>query len=114
MKIEAGPERIAEWVAAAAGELAVFGGNAGLCLLDTLDQGVAGIAPGADVTDKLTAIYQLWRNGDAAGAYTRSCVSCRSWSSSRKASSTTTPAPNTRSFAGACLPEATCVRPRAG
>ena len=30
VKIEAGPERIAEWVAGAAGELAVFGGNAGL------------------------------------------------------------------------------------
>lgn len=71
VKIEAGPERIAEWVAAAAGELAVFGGNAGLYLLDTLDQGAAGIAPGADLTDELIAIYQLWRDGDAAGARTR-------------------------------------------
>lgn len=71
VKIEAGPERIAEWVAGAAGELAVFGGNAGLYLLDTLDQGAAGIAPGADVADELTAIYRLWRNGDAARARTR-------------------------------------------
>jgi dihydrodipicolinate synthase/N-acetylneuraminate lyase len=71
VKLEAGPERIAEWVEAAAGELAVFGGNAGLYLLDTLDQGAAGIAPGADVTDELTAIYALWRAGDAAAAHRR-------------------------------------------
>jgi hypothetical protein len=32
----AGAERIAEWVAAA-GDLAVFGGNAGIYMLDTLD-----------------------------------------------------------------------------
>ncbi|HEY3612567.1 MAG TPA: dihydrodipicolinate synthase family protein [Gaiellales bacterium] len=71
VKLEAGPERIAEWVEAAAGELAVFGGNAGLYLLDTLEQGAAGIAPGADVTDELTAIYALWRAGDAAAAQRR-------------------------------------------
>ena len=68
VKLEAGAERIAEWVAAAAGDLTVFGGNAGLYVLDTLDQGAVGIAPGADVTDELTAIYALWRNGDGEGA----------------------------------------------
>ena len=68
VKLEACPERIAEWVAAAGGELAVFGGNAGLFLLDTLDNGAVGIAPGAEVTDALAAAYALWRQGDAAGA----------------------------------------------
>jgi 2-keto-3-deoxy-L-arabinonate dehydratase len=70
VKLEAGAERIAEWVAAA-GDLAVFGGNAGLYMLDTLDQGAAGIAPGADVGDELTAIYALWHAGDAAAARSR-------------------------------------------
>jgi 4-hydroxy-tetrahydrodipicolinate synthase len=70
VKLEAGAERIAEWVAQANG-LAVFGGNAGLFMLDTLDQGGAGIAPGADVTDELTAIYALWSAGDADGARSR-------------------------------------------
>jgi 4-hydroxy-tetrahydrodipicolinate synthase len=71
VKLEAGAERIAEWVEAAAGELTVFGGNAGIYLLDTLDQGAVGIAPGAEVTDELTASYALWRSGDAAGAWRR-------------------------------------------
>jgi dihydrodipicolinate synthase/N-acetylneuraminate lyase len=70
VKLEAGAERIAEWVSAA-GELAVFGGNAGLYMLDTLDQGAAGIAPGADVSDELTAIYALWRAGDSGAARRR-------------------------------------------
>jgi dihydrodipicolinate synthase/N-acetylneuraminate lyase len=71
VKLEAGPERIAEWVAAAGGELTVFGGNAGLFLLDTLDNGAVGIAPGAEVADVLAAAYALWRKGDVAGARRR-------------------------------------------
>ena len=71
VKLEAGPESIAEWVAAAEGELAVFGGNGGIFLLDTLDNGAVGNAPGADVTDELTATYALWRSGDAVGARSR-------------------------------------------
>ena len=70
VKLEAGAERIAEWVAQA-GELSVFGGNAGLFLLDTLEAGGVGIAPGADITDALTAIYALWRAGDGAEARRR-------------------------------------------
>jgi dihydrodipicolinate synthase/N-acetylneuraminate lyase len=71
VKLEAGAERIAEWAAAAGGELAIFGGNAGLYLLDTLEHGAVGIAPGADVTDELAATYALWRAGDAEGARRR-------------------------------------------
>jgi dihydrodipicolinate synthase/N-acetylneuraminate lyase len=40
-------------------------------MLDTLDAGGTGIAPGADITDALTAIYAVWRSGDAAGARSR-------------------------------------------
>ena len=71
VKLEAGAESIAEWVAAAEGELTVFGGNGGIFLLDTLDDGAVGNAPGADVTDELTATYALWRSGDAEGARSR-------------------------------------------
>ncbi len=62
-------ERIAEWVAQS-GDLGVFGGNAGLFMLDTLDAGGVGIAPGADITDALTAIYALWRAGGDGGSAT--------------------------------------------
>ena len=62
---------IAHWVEAAAGELIVFGGNGGIFLLDTLDNGAVGNAPGADVTDELTATYALWKSGDGEGARTR-------------------------------------------
>ena len=71
VKLEAGAEQIAEWVRATEGELTVFGGNAGLYLLDSLDQGGVGIAPGADVTDELVAVYALWRDGDAEAARRR-------------------------------------------
>jgi 4-hydroxy-tetrahydrodipicolinate synthase len=71
VKLEAGPEEIAEWIAAAEGELTVFGGNGGILLLDTLDAGAAGNAPGADITDELTATYALWKSGDAEGARRR-------------------------------------------
>jgi 4-hydroxy-tetrahydrodipicolinate synthase len=71
VKLEAGAESIAEWVAAAEGELTVFSGNGGIFLLDTLDNGAVGNAPGADVTDELTATYALWRSGDAEGARAR-------------------------------------------
>lgn len=71
VKLEAGAQRIAEWVAAAEGALTVFGGNAGLFLVDSLEHGAAGIAPGADVTDELVAVYSLWRAGDGSGARRR-------------------------------------------
>ena len=76
--IELGPDLVVELARSSAeigcvklvagGELTVFGGNAGLFLLDTLDNGAVGIAPGAEVTDVLTAAYALWRQGDAVGA----------------------------------------------
>jgi 2-keto-3-deoxy-L-arabinonate dehydratase len=62
-KLEAGADGIADWVERAQGVVSVFGGNAGLYVLDCLDQGAAGIAPGAEVTDFLASIYGHWCNG---------------------------------------------------
>ncbi|HET6173777.1 MAG TPA: dihydrodipicolinate synthase family protein [Gaiellales bacterium] len=71
VKLEAGPERIAEWIAETGDTFAIFDGNAGIALLDTLDNGAVGNAPGADVTDELVASYALWLEGDAEGARQR-------------------------------------------
>jgi 4-hydroxy-tetrahydrodipicolinate synthase len=70
-KLEAGADGIAEWVQEAEGALAIFGGNCGLYLLDCLDHDAAGVAPGTDVTDLLTAVYGVWRDGQADAAWTR-------------------------------------------
>ena len=107
VKLEAGAERIAEWVAAA-GDLAVFGGNAGLYMLDTLDQGAAGIAP---ERTSATSSRRSTRSGAREIRPRRAVASrvcCRCWYSSRRASSTTTPAPSTCSCAGACSRAVTC------
>jgi dihydrodipicolinate synthase/N-acetylneuraminate lyase len=61
-KLEAGADAIADWVERAEGVVSVFGGNAGLFVLDCLDHGAAGIAPGAEVTDFLASIYGHWCN----------------------------------------------------
>jgi dihydrodipicolinate synthase/N-acetylneuraminate lyase len=71
VKLEAGPERIAEWIAETGDTFALFDGNGGIALLDTLDNGAVGNAPGADVTDELVATYALWLDGDAEAARRR-------------------------------------------
>ena len=70
VKLEAGAERIAEWVAQGNG-FPVFGGNAGLYMLDSLDQGAAGLAPALDVADALVAVYASRAAGDAEAARSR-------------------------------------------
>lgn len=70
VKLETGAERVASWVEQAGG-FTVFGGNGGLYMLDILDHGAAGLAPGADFADELAAIYALWRAGDGAAARRR-------------------------------------------
>ena len=71
VKLEAGPERISEWIAETGDAFAIFDGNAGIALLDTLDNGAVGNAPGADVTDELVVTYALWLAGDAEAARAR-------------------------------------------
>ena len=68
VKLEVGADGIAEWVRMLDGSAAVFGGNAGIYLLDALRAGAHGIAPGLDVVDVLVAIYERERASDSAGA----------------------------------------------
>lgn len=68
VKLEVGPEGLADWVRALAGSAAVFGGNGGVYLLDCLRAGAQGMAPGLEVVDVLVAIYERERAGDSAGA----------------------------------------------
>ena len=68
VKLEVGADGVAEWVRMLDGSAAVFGGNAGVYLLDALRAGAHGIAPGLDVVDVLVAIYERERAGYSAGA----------------------------------------------
>ena len=68
VKLEVGADGVAEWVRMLDGAAAVFGGNAGVYLLDALRAGAQGIAPGVEVTDVLVAIYEREVAGDQAGA----------------------------------------------
>jgi 4-hydroxy-tetrahydrodipicolinate synthase len=57
LKLEAGPDELAGWIAAVGDGLAVFGGDAGLYLVDAVGVGAAGIAPGVEVVDLLVAAW---------------------------------------------------------
>jgi dihydrodipicolinate synthase/N-acetylneuraminate lyase len=59
-KLEHGPEELHHWRAVLPDGFAVFSGNGGLHLLDSLDVGVTGVMPAADLTDVLVEIYQAW------------------------------------------------------
>lgn len=64
-KIEAAPagERVAEMVALVGDRIDVFGGQAGLHLLDILDAGGVGIIPGCECTGALVATFEAHRSG---------------------------------------------------
>lgn len=63
VKLEVAGDVLADWVAEFDGRVTIFTGNAGLFLLDCLENGAAGVAPGADIVDVLVSIYELW-DGD--------------------------------------------------
>jgi 4-hydroxy-tetrahydrodipicolinate synthase len=65
VKLETGPEGIEAWRSALGEEIAVFGGNGGLYLLDALRAGASGIMPGVDTVDLQVAIHSLERAGRA-------------------------------------------------
>jgi dihydrodipicolinate synthase/N-acetylneuraminate lyase len=74
VKQELGPEYIRQWIAALPDGFAVFSGNGGLHLLDTLEAGAAGIMPAADLTDILVRVYNAWagqRRDDATELFIR-------------------------------------------
>ena len=59
-KLEHGPEELQRWIRALPDGFAVFSGNGGLHLLDSLDVGATGVMPAADLTDVLVEIYRAW------------------------------------------------------
>jgi 4-hydroxy-tetrahydrodipicolinate synthase len=58
VKLEAAPDELARWVAALGPDFGVFGGDAGVYTVDAAAVGAAGIAPGAEVIDRLVAVWR--------------------------------------------------------
>lgn len=71
VKLEVGGDGLAEWVQTFDERLPIFCGNGGLYLIDCLEHGAAGVAPGTDVVDRLVEIYELWRSDQSAEAWQR-------------------------------------------
>ena len=68
LKVEAGPEETARWVAAVGHRLAVFTGDAGIHLTGCLRAGAVGNVPGVELTAPLVAIHDAFAAGDTARA----------------------------------------------
>jgi 4-hydroxy-tetrahydrodipicolinate synthase len=68
VKIEAGPEETARWVAAVGSDVNVFTGDAGAYLLPCLRAGAVGNIPAVEVADRLATAYTAEARGDTAGA----------------------------------------------
>lgn len=69
VKLEVGPAGTAAWKQTLGERLLIFCGSGGLYLIDSLEQGAAGVAPGADLTDKLAEVYSLWSRGETQAAW---------------------------------------------
>jgi dihydrodipicolinate synthase/N-acetylneuraminate lyase len=70
VKIEAGPEGVARWVAGLAPDLGVFTGSAGIHLLSDLRTGAVGNVPGTELTDFLVSVHRNEREGRQTVAQT--------------------------------------------
>jgi 4-hydroxy-tetrahydrodipicolinate synthase len=68
VKIEAGPSELSSWIEELGPEFSVWGGDAGMYLLDAVRVGAAGVIPGVDLVDLLVEIYETDAAGDRAGA----------------------------------------------
>jgi 2-keto-3-deoxy-L-arabinonate dehydratase len=71
LKLEVGAEGVASWSSAFEGRLTIFCGSGGMYLLDCLEHGAAGVAPGVDLVDLLVDLYELWSSGSNAEARER-------------------------------------------
>jgi 4-hydroxy-tetrahydrodipicolinate synthase len=71
VKLEAGPAELARWIGALGGELAVWGGDAGVFMLDGLRVGASGVIPGVDLVDLLVAVYEAEAAGNGSLAEER-------------------------------------------
>lgn len=68
VKLEAGPSELAAWLDELGNEFSVWGGDAGMYLLDAVRVGAAGVIPGVDLVDLLVEVYETEAAGDRAGA----------------------------------------------
>lgn len=68
LKIEAGSERIVEWLGALGKDFPVWCGCAGMYQLDALRVGGVGIIPGCDVVECLVAVHDAETSGEVAFA----------------------------------------------
>lgn len=71
VKLEIAGDGLADWVEQLAGRLSVFCGNGGLYLIDCLEHGATGVAPGVDVVDVLVEIHDLLLAGRPDDAWAR-------------------------------------------
>ena len=68
VKLEAGPIEIRDWIERLGDEFAVWGGDGGVYLLDSVRAGAAGIIPGVDLVDRLVAVHAAELEGDPSRA----------------------------------------------
>jgi 2-keto-3-deoxy-L-arabinonate dehydratase len=71
LKLEVGAGGLAEWASTFEERLTIFCGSGGLYLLDCLEHGAAGVAPGVDLVDLLVDVYELWSSDRHAEARER-------------------------------------------
>lgn len=69
LKLEVGAPGLVPWVESFSDDLAIFCGNGGLHMIDCLQHGAVGLAPGVDVVDMLVDIHDLLRNTGEAEAW---------------------------------------------
>ncbi|HSZ03891.1 MAG TPA: dihydrodipicolinate synthase family protein [Solirubrobacteraceae bacterium] len=60
VKLEVGACGLASWSSVFDGRVTLFCGSGGLYLLDCLEEGAGGVAPGVDLVDRLVDVYELW------------------------------------------------------
>ncbi|MFN8224832.1 MAG: dihydrodipicolinate synthase family protein [Gaiellales bacterium] len=68
VKLEAGPAEMSGWLDRLGADLAIWGGDGGVYLLDCIRTGATGIIPGADLVDRLVAVYEAEAAADSAQA----------------------------------------------
>ena len=68
VKLETGVDGLVLWRRELPETISIFGGNAGIYILDCIRAGAAGVAPGLEVTDRLVEIFESEMKGDVARA----------------------------------------------
>jgi 4-hydroxy-tetrahydrodipicolinate synthase len=71
LKLEVGAHALVPWVESFSDDLAIFCGDGGMYMIDCLQHGAVGIAPGVDVVDVLVDIHDLLQNSGEAEAWVK-------------------------------------------